>query len=227
MKFQKTEGIILRRVSFGDADRIITIITPEGKFGALAKGVRRPQSKLAAGIEPLSKNQLTLLEGRGELMTLTSARPVQVWSKILSDYERLELANNFMKTADRLPEAGAGGEYFAPLEIALTGLNQPEINAHLIELWFYLRVLALSGRHPELKSDSESQSLEVDKRYSLDPASGRLISSNSGALSGSHIKLWRLCVTNDFDLVVKIGGAEVAASESVEDLRKFVDHQNF
>ena len=42
----RTPGIVIRRVNYGEADRILTIITPSGKISAIAKGVRKAKSKV-------------------------------------------------------------------------------------------------------------------------------------------------------------------------------------
>lgn len=48
----RTEGVVIRRRNFGEADRILTIYTRDyGKISALAKGVRRPRSKKAGHLE--------------------------------------------------------------------------------------------------------------------------------------------------------------------------------
>lgn len=48
----RTEGVVIRRRNFGEADRIVTIFTRDhGKISALAKGVRRPRSKKAGHLE--------------------------------------------------------------------------------------------------------------------------------------------------------------------------------
>lgn len=46
-----TRAIVLRRTNYGETDRILNLLTPEGKKSVLAKGVRREKSKLAGGIE--------------------------------------------------------------------------------------------------------------------------------------------------------------------------------
>ena len=75
MNRYQTEGIILKRVDFKEADRIITFITPDkGKIGAIAKGVRKPKSKLAGGIELLTISDLGLIRGKGDLDQLISTR---------------------------------------------------------------------------------------------------------------------------------------------------------
>ena len=58
---KKTLTIVLRRTDFGEADRILTLLTPEGKKTAIARGVRKPKSKLAGGIELFSLNEVVLI----------------------------------------------------------------------------------------------------------------------------------------------------------------------
>lgn len=224
MKYRRTTAIVLRRTDFGEADRILTALTPEGKFGLVAKGVRRLQSKLAAGIEPLSENELSVIEGKGELLTLTSARVIEVWGQLLHDYDRLQLANSFMKHIDRLTEPQTGGELYPLLHGALKALNQPQFSAELVELWFFLQLLGKSGHQPELRRDEAGEPLHEELAYHLEPTRGTLVVHEKGALRAEHIKLWRLCLQHSVEAVAKVGGSDQAALESIGDLRAFVDH---
>ena len=53
------EAIILKRTDLGEADRVLTLFTPnKGKFHAIAKGIRRPISKKAGHLELLSHDPL-------------------------------------------------------------------------------------------------------------------------------------------------------------------------
>jgi DNA repair protein RecO (recombination protein O) len=71
MKRFKTNGIILARTNYGEADRIITFLTPDhGKVKVIAKAVRKSKSKLAGGIELFSISQISFIIGRGEINTL-------------------------------------------------------------------------------------------------------------------------------------------------------------
>jgi len=55
-----TTGLVLSRTDFGEADRIITVLTPDhGKLRLMAKGVRRMKSKLAGGIDLFTVSDLT------------------------------------------------------------------------------------------------------------------------------------------------------------------------
>ncbi|MDD5191431.1 MAG: DNA repair protein RecO, partial [Dehalococcoidales bacterium] len=61
----RTSGVIIRKTKLGEADRILTIYTPDlGKMDAVAKGVRRPKSKMAGHLELLTYSQINLARGR-------------------------------------------------------------------------------------------------------------------------------------------------------------------
>jgi DNA repair protein RecO (recombination protein O) len=61
----QTEAIIIKKIKLGEADRILTLYTSDyGKIEAVAKGVRRPKSKMAGHLELLTHSQLRLAHGR-------------------------------------------------------------------------------------------------------------------------------------------------------------------
>ena len=60
-----TEAIVLSRFDLGEADRVLTLITPTGgKLKAIAKGVRRPTSRLGGSLEPFAELTVALARGR-------------------------------------------------------------------------------------------------------------------------------------------------------------------
>jgi len=70
-----SQAIILSRTDFGEADRIITFLTPDrGKLKAIAKGVRKSRSKLAGALEVFSVSQILVLPGKGEIKALWQHR---------------------------------------------------------------------------------------------------------------------------------------------------------
>ena len=48
MGILKTKGIIIAESNMNDFDKMLTILTPNGKIGCAAKGARRPKSVLMA-----------------------------------------------------------------------------------------------------------------------------------------------------------------------------------
>ena len=64
-RLYKTEGVVLKRHYTGEADALLTFCTPDrGKLRAIARGVRRPKSRLAGHLEPLTHCTMMLAEGR-------------------------------------------------------------------------------------------------------------------------------------------------------------------
>jgi len=65
MPVYKAEAIVLHQRALGESDRIVTLFTREnGKLRAVAKGVRRPTSRLGGRIEPFTHARLMLARGR-------------------------------------------------------------------------------------------------------------------------------------------------------------------
>ena len=100
-----TKGIVLSRTNFGEADRILSFLTPDhGKIRAIAKGVRKQQSKLAGGIEIFSISDLTFLEGRSEINTLMSSRLDKHYANIVKNLERTTAAYELIRLTNKATE---------------------------------------------------------------------------------------------------------------------------
>ena len=56
----RTKAIVLRRTDYGEADRILQLLTPSGKRSVIARGVRKEKSKLAGGIELFSVSDVLI-----------------------------------------------------------------------------------------------------------------------------------------------------------------------
>ena len=85
----KTVAIVLRHRKLGEADKILTLFTANyGKLDAVAKGVRRPTSKLAGHVEPLTYSTFLLAQGR-ELDIVTQAETLEPLTPLREDLERL------------------------------------------------------------------------------------------------------------------------------------------
>lgn len=188
-----TTGIVLARTDFQEADRILTLLTSDyGKLRVIAKGVRKPRSKLAGGIELFSISHITVLPGRRELGTLVSTRLQTHYAEIVKDIQRTMLGYEFLKRMHKLTEDAAGSEYFAILRATFEGLNSRQLSSELIELWFTMQLLGVTGHMPNLKTDTKGLSLEVAKTYLFDFDAMAFQAQASGPFGANHIKLMRL-----------------------------------
>src|SRR3954464_12617433 len=128
MKQFLTKGIVLSRTDYGEADRILTLLTPEqGKLRLMARGVRRAKSKLAGGIELFSVSDITFIRGRGDIGTLISARLNKHYANIVKDIDRVQLGYELIKQLNKATEDEPEEGYFHLLNQALETLDNKEI----------------------------------------------------------------------------------------------------
>lgn len=206
MKTTRTTAIVLRRTNYGEADRILQLITPDGRQSVMAKGVRKEKSKLAGGIELFAVSDVVIGSGRGDLGMLTSAKLIHFYRHILEDYDRLQFGYLAVKLVGRASETVDEPEWFDLLKEVLMGLDVSTIPLQLIEAWFYIRYASLLGHELNLELDIHGQKLEEDKNYRYDNGDQGLRELTSGELTGAHIKLLRLIATRPLSVLVQIGG---------------------
>lgn len=193
MKRYTTQGIILSRTDYGEADRILTFLTSDhGKVRAIAKSVRKSKSKLAGGIELFSVSDLTLIIGRGELNTLISSRLVRHYGNIVKNIERTNLAYELLKTINKATEDEPEAAYFKLLDQSLAALDDPGLDIDLTKLWFDMQLLKLAGHIPNLHTNSTGTKLVDSKTYNVNLEQMSFEPASRGRLSANHIKFMRL-----------------------------------
>jgi DNA repair protein RecO (recombination protein O) len=160
----KTEAIVLRSIRYGEADRILHLLTASrGRIGAIAKGVRKPRSRFGGRLEPFFRLDLVLHEGRGELLTVTAANTVAAYPHLRADGPALGAAARACDAVLRLcdaeePNPGAYNllcRYLAILDgsESLDGVGGADGAAGLpTALAFRLKLALAAGFAPELAS---------------------------------------------------------------------------
>lgn len=204
----RTQAILLQRTDYGEADRIIAVITPQGQKSVMAKGVRREKSKLAGGIELLSLNEVVLYEGKGELQLLTSARMVEFYGKIMENYQRLNYAYWVLKDIRKLSRDIDEPHFFELTKQALAALNQPTMDIRVIDIWYRLQVAILSGVGVNLSTDSNGMKLLEDTPYRFNIAEMSFVYDPNGRYTSDHIKLLRVASAQTPGVVARIDGVE-------------------
>lgn len=193
MKQLVTQGIILSRTDYGEADRIITLLTPDyGKLRLMARGVRRVKSKLAGGIELFSVSHLTFIRGKGEIGTLVSTRLVRHYGHIIQDITRVQLGYELIKLLNKITEDEPEPEYFALMEQAFAALDEAEVPTELVAVWFDAQLLRQGGFTPNLTTDSAGQRLQPDHRFAFHFDASSFAEDPDGPFTADHIKFLRL-----------------------------------
>jgi DNA repair protein RecO (recombination protein O) len=210
----QTRGIILNRTEYGEADRIITLLTPDfGKLRLMAKGVRKIKSKLAGGIELFSISDITFIRGRSEIGTLVSARLDRHYGAIVKDITRVQLGYDLIKQLNKATEDEPEAAYFQLLEQAFIALDDESVLLALIRLWFQAQLLWLAGHSPNLRTDTAGTKLVATELYDFDYDAMSFSLRPNGRYAAGHIKLLRLLLSdNDPRLINRIDGIETLIS---------------
>ncbi len=203
-----THGIILARTDYGEADRIITMLTPDrGKLRLIAKGVRRLKSKLAGGIELFSTSEITYLPGRGEIGTLISTRLQRHYAHIVEDVNRTMLGYDLIKQLHKATEDQCEPDYYELLEQSFDALDDASIDTELIRLWFSAQLLRLGGHTPNLQTEAGGTKLQADGEYEFSFDDSAFFSRPGATFHADDIKFLRLVFAgNTPNVLQKVSG---------------------
>jgi DNA repair protein RecO (recombination protein O) len=214
MQTFRTEAIILRRTNYGEADRILNLLTPErGKLSAIAKGVRKSKSKLAGGLELFATCDITLLGGKSDMYTVSSARLVKFYGDILKDYDRMQLAYELVKMINRATETVSEPEFYYLLRDSLVYLGELSVDYRVVELWFRLHFAAALGVGLNLAATASGEALQADVRYNFDFGDMAFLPHPSGRFGADHIKLLRLAQAKDPAILRQVSGLNEVLDE--------------
>lgn len=228
MKPVVTRGIVLARVNYQEADRILTVLSEDqGKLRLMAKGVRKERSKLAGGVELFSVSELSFIRGRGDIGTLVSSRLNTHFGTIVKNIERTMYGYDFLKLMNKITEDNVDSDYFILLENVLAALNNESLDLSLVKLWADMRLLAVTGHIPNLTTDTAGNRLDVSKNYDFEISEMTFSARPDGLFQSGHIKLFRLVghtSTNKLTLVDGLQPYIAACQHLAQTMRKSVLH---
>ncbi len=209
-----TTAIVLARTDYGEADRILTLLTPcQGKLKAIAKGVRKSKSKLAGGIELFSVSEISYIVGRSDINTLISTRLVKHYGSIVKDLNRTALAYDTIKLINKTTEDQPEEAYFNLLRQGFEALDSPNINLDLINSWFSAQLLKLAGHSPNLTFEKNGQKLIVGQKYDFDYEA--MVFYPGKTYNSDQIKFLRLIFSNNkLEILQKIQNLEGLVKET-------------
>ena len=145
----RDEGVVLRAIKLGEADRIVTIFTAgHGKVRAVAKGIRKTTSKFGARLEPMSRVALQCYKGR-DLDIVTQAESLDSNRALREEYSLLTRSVPMLEAVDQVAQ---DREPNAALYRMLTGAlhTLATTRSPLVTPAFFWKLLSLEGFHPML-----------------------------------------------------------------------------
>ena len=184
----RTQAIVLSRVKYQESDRILTLLTPEGRFDVVLH----------------FKSQNT---DSGSLAILTSATMLKFYQNIITDLDTLTIASNFLKVINRLTNDADSKDFFHLLKNALSALNTAEkYQIPLVETHFYLNLAFISGEMINLATDSNGARLTLDGSYNWHSFDRCFVLATDGAgeFNTDTIKILRLMTSMPITSILKI-----------------------
>ncbi|MBI4339919.1 MAG: DNA repair protein RecO [Chloroflexi bacterium] len=206
-----TEAIVLRASPMGEADRLLTLLTPAyGKLQATARGVRKTTSKLGGHLDLLTRSSLTLSHGQS-LDTVTSAEALETFQALKSSLPTLSKAIYLAELADAFhPLESPGPAAYALLLEALRALETPA-DAALDLRYCELHFLGSAGFLPELGSCTQCQETLLPGHHYLSPAGGGVLCpackasyADSAPISVDALKVLRYLSMNSLATALRV-----------------------
>jgi DNA repair protein RecO (recombination protein O) len=149
MALYRDQGVVLRTIKLGEADRIVTFLTRgHGKVRAVAKGIRRPGSRFGARLEPMSNVLLQLYRGR-ELDIVTQVETIDANRSLREHYGCITHATSMLEAVDQVAlEREPNPALYRMLSNALLTLAAEP--SPIVSTAFFWKLLSLEGFHPML-----------------------------------------------------------------------------
>jgi DNA repair protein RecO (recombination protein O) len=229
----QTPAIVLSRFELGEADRVLTLLTPhDGKLKAIAKGVRRPKSRIGGAVEPFAELHLVLARGR-TFDVVTSASVGHAWLRLRDGLESTATAWYIGELAERAVEERAAGAYpvYALLRRAYQLLDDG-MRPERVARWFEFGLSDALGMRPEVERCVEcDRMLEPADGYRWVPMLGGVVCDGHPAvpaeqlpLSLAALKRLRAYRRMDIEAIAALRLPGSVEAEAEIALRRFVRH---
>lgn len=233
-RLYRAEGIVLKRQDFGEADRLLTVLTPDhGKMRAVAKGVRRTVSRKAGHVELFTQTQLLLAKGRS-MDIITQAQAVNLFRPLHDSLLRFTYASYMAELVDKFMEEGdAAPEVYHLLRDSLGQLvaEDRDDRLPLLARFFELRLLSLVGFQPELFACAHCHTpLEPRDQFFSATAGGAIcpacasVERDTFPLSLTALKVLRFIQTRDYEQARSLALSPEAHDEVERLMLRYLTH---
>lgn len=224
----RSEAVIIRRSDFGEADRLLTLITPTGKRRVVAKGARKTTSRLAGHIELFTHAALLLAVGRN-LDIVTQSTILHSFDTLRGDLRRIGAAYYAAELIDRLiEEDDENRPAFELLVATLAALNATN-NVDLALRFYELRLLGFLGYRPQLYHCAVCQETLTEETNRFSSVAGgalcqRCASTDRGAvpMSLNAFKLLRFLQAQPLEAIERLTISSGTREEVEKLLRAYI-----
>ncbi|MGH8927713.1 MAG: DNA repair protein RecO [Acidimicrobiia bacterium] len=167
MALRSDQGIVLRSYPFGEADRVVVLLSPNrGKLRTVAKGVRKTKSRFGGRLEPFTHVDLVVYEGRN-LDTITQVAVIEAFPALRSDLDRVMAAGTMVEAIDGVAQEGQNSHrLFLLLQRGLKALDAGGGGHDLVSA-FLLKLAGVVGVAPALTKCASCGNAERLDRFSF------------------------------------------------------------
>jgi DNA repair protein RecO (recombination protein O) len=221
MPTYQADAIVLRRLDYGEADRILTLLTREhGKLAAIAKGSRRNKSRHGASLDLFARSTMMLAKGRN-LDVVTQVERRGDVRNIAGDLQRTAYAGLVSEVVDKvLEDRHPVDDVFDLVVVTLGQLNAPDRSPRADGAWFLMRILDLLGYQPQLQNCASCGRGLPPASAWFSPLLGGALCSECGAhgqagspLSINGLKVLRLMAAGNGELFDRLRLSDEVLSE--------------
>jgi DNA repair protein RecO (recombination protein O) len=215
---QKVEGIIIRTNAYGETNKIITMFTRElGKVGVMARGARKPSSRLASVSQIFTYGSFLIQIGAG-LGTLQQGESLSSMKHIKSDIIATAYASYVVELTDKgLEDRKANPYLFELLYQTLNYMNEG-LDLEILTMIYEIKMLGVIGLYPHLNSCVNCGITEG--RFSFSIGGGGLLCHQCQEkdiyrlqISAATVRLLRLFHTFDMN---RLGNISVKEETKIE-----------
>ena len=231
-RLYKAQAIVLSRFDLGEADRVLTVLTPhDGKLKVIAKGIRKPSSRIGGSLEPFAELQLVLARGR-TFDVVTQATVGQAWLALRDRLEWAATAWYVGELAERaVEERAAAYPVYALLRRAFQLLDDGMAPGRVAR-WFEFGLADALGMRPEVDRCVEcDRMLEAHDDFRWVPPLGGVVCASHPApaaeqvgLSLEALKLLKAYRRLDIEAIAGLRLPRSVEDEVEAALRRFVRH---
>ena len=169
------EAVVVRASDFGEADRLITLLTPfVGLIRAVARGARKPKSRLGGNVDLLRHVRVSVNEGRS-LHSVSQAQSLSSLRGLHGSLEKMSTGIYMAELAERFSvEGGSNPALFNHLVRTLQALDSEELHP-LMPRWFEMQVLQINGFLPTITSCVDCGSELQPQGHVFSPERGGIV----------------------------------------------------
>ena len=171
----------------GDFDKMVTILTPNGKIGCAAKGARRPKSLLMAGTQFFCFGEYLIFKGNNSY-SINSCDTIEIFYNLRTDLDKLNYAVELCKIVDSVTYENQNTYKILQLLLnTLYVISETDKNLELIASVFKIRLLCLLGFMPKVDKCVKCNESEKIAYFSISDDGFKC--SNCGRVDKSAISI--------------------------------------